>query len=217
MEDKENKKLLGKRIKYIRENMGLTMEEFIEKIDGSSGKGRSGTVNNWESGQNLPNKKRLKRIAEMGGVDIGFLQGNSLTENDKQGLISNRLLSIFNQKYSNNFRTKTDGEKKIVAALMENFEYLINLPFKQVEHEEEFVNIIKGPDGPDIADRKTVDDIKSQLKESEKQRDKYVTNWSNLLSHMFAISEQHEKGSFLRSETNNLKELNAILDRLNKE
>lgn len=49
------------------------MEDFIERIDGKPGRGRSGTVNNWETGKNAPNKKRLKRIAELGGVSINYL------------------------------------------------------------------------------------------------------------------------------------------------
>ena len=53
------------------------MEEFIERIDNKPGKGRSGTVNNWESGKNAPNKQRLKRIAELGGVSVEYLINGS--------------------------------------------------------------------------------------------------------------------------------------------
>lgn len=64
---------LGKRIKTIRINLGLTMEEFIERVDGKSGKLRSGTVNNWENGKNAPNKKRLATIAKLGNVSVEYL------------------------------------------------------------------------------------------------------------------------------------------------
>lgn len=79
----DNPKLIGARIREIRLSLGLTMEEFIEKIDGKSGKGRSGTVNNWETGQNSPNKKRLKSIASLGNVSVNYL----LYGNDNESLI----------------------------------------------------------------------------------------------------------------------------------
>ncbi|WP_405075809.1 helix-turn-helix domain-containing protein [Ligilactobacillus acidipiscis] len=72
MDEKELKDL-GRRISTIRIQLGLTMKEFIERIDGKNGTGQSGTVNNWESGKNAPNKKRLKRIAELGNVSVEYL------------------------------------------------------------------------------------------------------------------------------------------------
>lgn len=71
----EQLKELGERIKFVRTQLGLTMEEFIQRIDGKDGKGRSGTVNNWETGKNAPNKRRLKRIAELGNISVPYLQG----------------------------------------------------------------------------------------------------------------------------------------------
>lgn len=51
-------KTLGKRIHKIRINNGMTMAEFINLIDGTQHYKRfSGTVNNWEHGLNMPNKR----------------------------------------------------------------------------------------------------------------------------------------------------------------
>lgn len=64
-------KEVGLRIKDIRENkLGLSMSDFAGKIDSTS---KSGTVSNWETGKNLPNKKRLIRIAELGNMHINEL------------------------------------------------------------------------------------------------------------------------------------------------
>lgn len=68
-----DKEAIGRRIKNIRLRLGLTMEEFIERIDGKPGKGRSGTVNNWETGKNAPSKQRLRKIADMAGISVNFL------------------------------------------------------------------------------------------------------------------------------------------------
>ena len=71
---------LGLRIRAIRQQLGLSMEDFIERIDNKPGKGKSGTVNNWESGKNAPNKRRLKKIAELGGVSVDFLLHGDASE-----------------------------------------------------------------------------------------------------------------------------------------
>lgn len=59
-----NKKEVGERIKKIRMNLGLSMEEFGEILDTSKG-----AVNNWEKGKNLPNNKRLKDIMTIGKLN----------------------------------------------------------------------------------------------------------------------------------------------------
>ncbi|MDT2528576.1 helix-turn-helix transcriptional regulator [Enterococcus raffinosus] len=65
MSSKQN---IGLQIKIIRKQLGLSMTEFGKLIDE---KAKSGTVSNWETGKNLPNNRRLKRISELGGVDLG--------------------------------------------------------------------------------------------------------------------------------------------------
>ncbi|WP_233649482.1 helix-turn-helix domain-containing protein [Staphylococcus chromogenes] len=63
------KKKIGKKINRIRVNMGLSMNEFGERIDKASPV-KSGVISNWENGIQLPNKKRLKRIADLGGISV---------------------------------------------------------------------------------------------------------------------------------------------------
>lgn len=57
-------KAVGKRIKKIRKEKKYTMEQF-GKLVGDTAKG---TVNNWEKGNNLPNKQRLEKIALLGNT-----------------------------------------------------------------------------------------------------------------------------------------------------
>ena len=42
------------------------MEEFSKHFTNA----KSGTVSNWETGRNAPNKKRLNTIAELGGMTV---------------------------------------------------------------------------------------------------------------------------------------------------
>lgn len=58
-------KIVGERIKKIRLSLGQSMEAFGENFNTSKG-----TVNNWEKGRNLPNKKNLKAIAKLGDMSV---------------------------------------------------------------------------------------------------------------------------------------------------
>lgn len=61
---------VGHRINSIRERLGLSMTEFGKRIDDTA---KSGTINNWVRGKNLPNNERLKRIAELGNISVDEL------------------------------------------------------------------------------------------------------------------------------------------------
>lgn len=63
--EKINKKAVGARIKAIRENVGMTMVEFGEWLETTQS-----AVSNWERGENLPNKYRIKRIATIGKISV---------------------------------------------------------------------------------------------------------------------------------------------------
>lgn len=60
-----DKKAVGARIKAIRENVGMTMVEFGEWLETTQS-----SVSNWERGENLPNKYRIKRIATIGKISV---------------------------------------------------------------------------------------------------------------------------------------------------
>ena len=69
---------VGWRIKRIREELGISMSDFALLIDD---KAKSGTVANWETGKNLPNRKRLNRIAELGNTTVNqLLNSNPLSD-----------------------------------------------------------------------------------------------------------------------------------------
>lgn len=77
MEITPNPKEVGERIRSIRKNLGLSMTDFAAKIDE---KAKSGTVSNWETGKNLPNNERLKRIADIGNTNVNFLLHGGTTD-----------------------------------------------------------------------------------------------------------------------------------------
>jgi len=74
MATKKNLAVISKRIKYVRLGLGMNMTEFAEAI--GLGTGRA-SVANWESGLNAPNPKRLKRISELGNVNVKYLLGET--------------------------------------------------------------------------------------------------------------------------------------------
>ncbi len=60
-----DKKAVGARIRAIREDIGMTMVEFGEWLETTQS-----AVSNWERGENLPNKYRIKRIATIGKISV---------------------------------------------------------------------------------------------------------------------------------------------------
>ena len=63
--NKELNKIVGKRIKTIRRNLGFTMEQFGNELGTTKA-----VVNNWEKGRNLPNKANLLLIANIAKVKV---------------------------------------------------------------------------------------------------------------------------------------------------
>lgn len=64
-----DKKAVGIRIANIRDLQNKTLEEFGNMIDGAT----KSNVSKWEKGDVLPNRRRLKRIAEIGETSVGEL------------------------------------------------------------------------------------------------------------------------------------------------
>lgn len=78
MEITPNPKEVGERIRKIRKQLGFSMSEFASRIDTIA---KSGTVSNWETGKNLPNNERLKKIAELGNTTIEYLLSGNPWDN----------------------------------------------------------------------------------------------------------------------------------------
>lgn len=76
-----NKAQLGQRIKSIRLEKGLTLEEFGNLFSTSKS-----IVSRWENGISSPNPERLKLIAKLGNMSVSQLQygenGSSLYNKD---------------------------------------------------------------------------------------------------------------------------------------
>ena len=81
MSKKYNKKDIGQRIKLIRLEKGLTLEEFGRLFDTSKG-----IISRWENGISIPNPERLKKIAELGDISIDYLLNGENISVDKKKL-----------------------------------------------------------------------------------------------------------------------------------
>ena len=98
---------MGRSIKNIRITNGLTMEELGARLKTSKA-----SVNNWEKGVNLPNKQRLKKIAELGGISV-----NELLYGDMKNFIS----SYFDERISEN-QEKAKGS--FYGSMLNDSEYI---------------------------------------------------------------------------------------------
>jgi len=69
-EKNSHKKKIGSRIKIIRNELGLTMNEFGKKFNPPAS---DSIVSRWERGISSPKSERLKKIAELGNVSTFYL------------------------------------------------------------------------------------------------------------------------------------------------
>lgn len=95
------KKVIGERIKDIRLNKGMTLEEFGKLFNASKS-----IVYRWENGTSFPNPERLKAIAKIGDTTVEELlylnqvEFNKRMENkddELRELIFEKLVSFFNE------------------------------------------------------------------------------------------------------------------------
>ncbi|RCF88562.1 XRE family transcriptional regulator, partial [Enterococcus faecium] len=110
----------GKRIKSIRSNFGMTMEQFADLI----GNAQKGNINNWERGFSLPNKERLIKIAELSNKTIDWIKWGTLEEYIASYLkdsgyelyikdfpeIPHKVFNDIQERYSNTFSLNKDYE-----------------------------------------------------------------------------------------------------------
>lgn len=86
---------LGKRIKAIRVKLGKSQAEFGELFDPPAPKG---AVSRWEHGGG-PNKKRLKKIADLGNVSVDYLiNGSRLSNKEIRSLIDKAKAGLINDE-----------------------------------------------------------------------------------------------------------------------
>lgn len=105
---------VGLRIKEIRLKLGCSMDEFASRIDD---KAKSGTVSNWETGKNLPNNKRLNRIAELGNVSA-----KELLFGDERTYITPMIINIALNHYDLDISNDIDTTNHIINRLY-NYSY----------------------------------------------------------------------------------------------
>ena len=100
---KEEKKLIGQRIKQIRREKGMTMEEFGNLLSTSKS-----IVYRWEIGTNLPNPERLKTIAKLADITVEELLSGSKKDyflkyaiESLNNILNTKPLSQFDEDNSN--------------------------------------------------------------------------------------------------------------------
>lgn len=87
----------SEKIRRIRKELGYTIQEFGKLFNPPASKG---LVCNWEKGRNLPNKSRLKKIAELGNTTVDELTNYHSKEMVNQLKHENEVLRATNLKLS---------------------------------------------------------------------------------------------------------------------
>lgn len=106
----QNKQNIGLRIKSIRQNLGMTLEEFGKLLNA----GKS-NVRKWEIGASLPNPERIKNIAKLGNMTVDELLYGSFKEN----IVS--LLIMFEVMLKNNKSVPTELHDSIIKSVKNRY------------------------------------------------------------------------------------------------
>lgn len=85
-------KEIGHRIKMIRKEKGLTLEEFGSLMSPTANKSN---VSRWESGKAIPNNARLKMIAELGNITV-----EELLYGDDRNFVNSLIVDIAKKYYN---------------------------------------------------------------------------------------------------------------------
>ena len=88
------------------------------------------SVNNWEKGVNLPNKQRLKKIAELGGISV-----NELLYGDMKNFISSyfdKKIFEYKEKYEDSFYRSMLNDSEYIKSVKDDFLYKVQ--FYELNH-----------------------------------------------------------------------------------
>ncbi|MCY3031372.1 helix-turn-helix domain-containing protein [Aerococcus sp. Group 1] len=116
-----NKESVGKRIKKIRMDHGWSLELFGEKIETPPVK--PGIISRWENGKSLPNNRRIKAIADLGGISVDELLYGTKEEILKN-LIDSTYKEFTNENYLFNLQNRPQDFKKLLTKINEKLQYI---------------------------------------------------------------------------------------------
>lgn len=148
---------VGQRIKKIRNQKGLSQKEFAKRT-----KSTIPAISNWENGRNLPNKERLKSIADLANISVDEL----LHGDEDQIIISlvNEATESFFQKYENYISFAPYG-KKDITRLQDVLKYNL-VQFLTDEFYAEMYDEI----GYEFIKDDLIDELEKELKRGERSQ-----------------------------------------------
>lgn len=121
MKNTVNKKAVGARIRKIRLEKGMTLEEF-GKLMGAD----KGIVSRWENGTSIPKAERLKTVAKLGDMTVEELLNSSPRydwDKEEENLRDSYSFTIAGDLYSIPF------EEKIFSKLKNTLENIEDVTF----------------------------------------------------------------------------------------
>ena len=127
---KEEKKMLGIRIKELRLEKGMTTKEFGSLLGATDS-----NITSWEKGRTSPNPERLKMISKIAEVSVNTLLYGSINERINLAVqkVSNKKVNIDNLsvdeaynyiKKEMPFTEITENELKIIIDSLFSFQFM---------------------------------------------------------------------------------------------
>lgn len=159
--DNTNKKKVGKEIRKIRLEKGMTMQEF-GKLFGVS----KSSVSMWENGKSIPSPDRLKQIAKIGNTSVNYILSSSDSENValSEKLSSDEKAKTFEPPEYTKSSKLRDLVFEIVSSrideLLENIEQLESSNKVKLDNANNLIELSK--------QLKTIEELEARIEEQEK-------------------------------------------------
>lgn len=128
---------LGNKIKSIRMEKGLTLEEFGKKFNTSKV-----TIYNWEIGRNAPNKKNLAILADLAGISVDELLYGTREELISKG-VKDGLQDFFDRSDNQGYKREDyqANKEKYITLLSDLIEEFTQLSESVLPYEEIYIKV----------------------------------------------------------------------------
>ena len=126
-----NKKDVGLRIRSIRKDRGMTLDDFGDLLNPQAS---DSIVSRWERGVSLPSNERTKQIAELGEISVEELLYGNYKNRIREILVeSNVLEELDHVEFVANYFENTNHKYPAESEIIDTYNHLLKTVIRESE------------------------------------------------------------------------------------
>lgn len=174
-----DKEAVGKRIKALRTQKGLTMEKFGELFEPPASKS---IVSRWERGKTLPSSERIKKISDIYHISTHYL------------LYGEHALTDFKHD-QNNVAEKLKNEEDSIEVALEIFDFM-----SSSEKNQNIIYIEKNFNGIDLhkSSIEQINLLKQAIEINKKNVDEKILSHINKILKILIMTSNNDKSKVFK-------------------